>query len=466
MTHSLCFENFIDFLNRENIQYIIIRGFLELPVKPDTDLDIVFKEEDYNKVITFLENNDNFNKIKSKPLNISNIKCLYSPFYTNLPKNKDIPNGCFRIDVHNHFFFFYKEKTIIDPILENDIFNNYILYKNRYKIPNFYWEYILLLYRIIFDLSGKFKKKHMDRLNFLEEQLDKTILLNKINTLNRSEKLKKYIINKKLLNTYNSEYHAFIFWKKNAIDYFEKKNTLDIIEKKKVNFSNIDKRYKAINNIYEIDIPKTHPKILLTEPINIVVVKDNNPKNSVRVTSGLKIKKIVNDNLFSLKNEIRKKYSSIYLHASDEINEANRVFKEFNMEKYINKISIVDIENIRGVIWKNKQHTVYELKKIENTPHYKMLNGDLKSYNDYIINFDSVHSLDKFKNLIKIFNPYKVQNNYDFFPKTYITDTGHYLVYDGLHRISLYKYYGYKKIKCIIMDDNNKYNKIKPLSCE
>ena len=49
MNHFEQFNEIINNFNREKIIYMIIRGFMLLPMTPDSDLDIVIKTEDFDK---------------------------------------------------------------------------------------------------------------------------------------------------------------------------------------------------------------------------------------------------------------------------------------------------------------------------------------------------------------------------------------------------------------------------------
>ena len=181
MSHKNIFANFINDLNKNNINYLIIRGFNKLPHKPDSDIDLVCHRSDW----------ESFNQIALKYLSkdpkepfenygfAEYCDMLYHPYFTPGPKQSDISNGCFRVDSYNSIYFsspfenFKSFWTISDNISER-IFNekektnteNYFFYK-----PSNEHELTLLLLRVLLDVMGwknkECKSKHKDRINYL-----------------------------------------------------------------------------------------------------------------------------------------------------------------------------------------------------------------------------------------------------------------------------------------------------------
>lgn len=474
INHSAIFEKLAEFLQDKNINYIILRGFTKLPLLPDTDLDIVVESKSFNIFVDLLNKSKYFSNNSPKEIIINNKNCIYYPFFTIGKKDDNIPNGRFRLDIHNKFFFFYKNRIVLNDEISKEIFNTKEMFKKIYSVPNNSWEFILLLYRIIYDLKGKIRGKHMNRLIFLRTQ----IILNykeleeilKIIKKENEETYKlfiNFIKTHKLTKDGNGQNLTFIFWKKNnAIIEFKKYNKFKILEEKVINIKDLKIRYNKINDIYEVILKKHDPRVISQNPINIIVIEDNNPIYENHITQGTGTNKVVNSNIFLLKKKLRKELRFSYkdLHAADEIHESNKVFKTFNLEKYINKKIIIPIKYIRGVIW-IEHNKSYKLMKIENTPHYKYILGNKKQYIDYINIVEKIHKQNIFDNLINNFDCNRCLSES---PKCLILDNGTYLLYDGLHRISLLKYCGYQNILVNIIEpfQKTKYHKIKYSSIE
>lgn len=462
--HSIIFNSFIRFINRYNINYVIIRGFQKLPSLPDTDLDIMIDRGDFSKVTDMLKNSRYFEHRAPKHMKIKDINCTYHPFFTKGQKDSSIPNGCFRLDLHNAFCFFYKKKVTVPTIIEKEIYDTKIRYKQLYYIPNHQWEFILLLYRITYDLGGMIRDKHINRLKFLQEQLVFNynvidICLEKIKRCNiETYNMLSAFIKANLPKIDNYENHAFIFWTSKAINDFIKliKDThLEIVENININIDDKKERHAKINEIYEINIPEDHLKVLLNDPIRIYIIRDTRPIYEINTTSGLKITKVVNKNIFALKTKLRANYRPIDIHATDEINEANKIFITFNLDNFINKCTYIPIRYLRGVIWKTlPPNRSYELRKIGNTPHYRyILDINKDEYKRYINNIDILHSdSNKFKILMDNFDPLRCFSKDKDKITTILLENGYYLIYDGLHRVSLLKYFGYSILKVNVID--------------
>ena len=101
MTHLNQLISFFNFLNDENIRYVVIRGFLKLPITADTDLDIIVHPDDFEKCLSGMKINK-----KNKCFSINLItKCIYQPCLTIGDYDNNMSNGCFRIDLYNNIFF-------------------------------------------------------------------------------------------------------------------------------------------------------------------------------------------------------------------------------------------------------------------------------------------------------------------------------------------------------------------------
>lgn len=190
--HYFDFEKTMIELEKNNVRYVIIRGFNKLPITPDTDLDIVCHPEDLDKVKDIMLKE--LHLMNSKIIQIGLEKVNYVQFKTkNIPNNL-IKNTYFHIDIYDNIFFFYEKKICMSKLLHK-LFDNRIKYMMKFYIPTPEFEYFLLLIRICFDL-GFLKDKHKYRLielipdvknennlfNYLND-MEKTHLLLKINDL-------------------------------------------------------------------------------------------------------------------------------------------------------------------------------------------------------------------------------------------------------------------------------------------
>jgi len=106
------FINFLKEINETNSNYVIFRGFLTLPEKPDTDIDMTVSLDDFNKV-----SDVGLKHFVKKPelcdfLNYGHgewCDMLYHPFFTSHKSEKYLPGrGLFRIDTYNSFYFIKK----------------------------------------------------------------------------------------------------------------------------------------------------------------------------------------------------------------------------------------------------------------------------------------------------------------------------------------------------------------------
>jgi hypothetical protein len=169
MTHLNQLKSFFNFLSNEKIRYVVIRGFLKLPITADTDLDIIIHPDDFQKCISNMQI-----KSKNKTFSINLItECIYEPCLTTGAYNNKMSNGCFRIDLYNNIFFHCGRYKYQLPLFFLDILFNSINYKipetdTEIKIPTKEMEILLLICRAIIDKNGKkIQEKHIERIEFL-----------------------------------------------------------------------------------------------------------------------------------------------------------------------------------------------------------------------------------------------------------------------------------------------------------
>ena len=479
--HREKFELFIDFLDSKDIKYVIMRGYDKLPLFPNTDLDIVIESSMYSEVLNFLNNSKDFKTDEpSKNLLIDKVSCRYNPYFTDYKKCSEIPNGCFRLDLYNHFFYFGK-KVIISPEMESDIFQSSIRFKNRYRIPSPSWDSLLLMYRAFFDKGGIIPKKYIQRIEFLmanitnnKKEFERCLGLLKKDNSELGDVIDSIICSGKVFKFYK-ENMAFIMWTKEPTELFLeqcKKNNFKIIKKQKMQIGgNYKRKYNILNSIYEIKMNPMDPRVYYPHPFEVIIYEDHNPYycNIGKPTNYFKTPKILNRKSFEMKSEVRKKYSHLHIHGCDEIHESNKVFEFFNLKEYMNEYAIVPINVLRAIVYNKRQSGTYDLIKIENSPHYKYLTGDKDKYRDYVkIDPDPKHTIESYQQLIERFYPQTVMCDDINMISCQIDDTGYFLITDGLHRASLMQYYGYEYIRVKVRNprQRNHYDHIKSDSLE
>ena len=181
--HFHKFDCFINELNSNNVKYVIIRGHWKLPVTPDTDLDIVFHPQSYEKLLTIIEKywDRNLRDCPSpRTFHINGKMCQYTQWWTTAPFDDRIHNKRFTMDTYNRFFF---NQHVLSNTFIEDIFNNGIVKKSNYFILKPLYEILLLGYRNVFEINpDAFKEKH---LNIIKEVL----LKNDINGLEQLKEL-------------------------------------------------------------------------------------------------------------------------------------------------------------------------------------------------------------------------------------------------------------------------------------
>jgi hypothetical protein len=458
--HRQKFESFIDFLRENEINYVIMRGYDRLPLFPNTDLDIVIDHLKYSEVLDFLNNSEDFKTDEpSKRFSIDKTECSYDPYFTNHKRCSDIPNGSFRIDLYNHFFYFGK-KVVISHEVESDIFKSSVKFKNRYSIPSSSWDALLLMYRAFFDKGGIIPEKYIRRIEFLmpsitndKEEFERCLNMLKIDNSVLGTAMDT-ILSAGQVFKFHKENMAFIMWTPKPTESFLsqiEKNNFKILKRQKMQIGGDHKRkYDFLNSIYEIKMNPNDPRIFYSHPFEVIIYEDHNPtySNIGKPANQFKTPKVLNRKSFEMKNEVRKKYSHLHIHGCDEIHESNKIFEFFKLNQYLNHYAVVPIDLLRAVSYREGQSGAYDLIKIESSPQYAYLNGDKRKYIGYInADPDPLHTVERYEELIERFYPQTVMCDDENMISCQVTDTGYFLITDGLHRASLMKHCGYEHIR-------------------
>lgn len=329
-THKECYNYILNELNINNIKFVIIRGFKYLPLKPDTDLDIIIHPDSYNKFSEIYSKlkNDNLIRIQPSEKYIENDKeVFYTPLFTSnqLKEGEHLPGNYYRFDTYSDLFF-YKDGEGIgkNAITCNQLFKKY-LFDNLIKIDNYYIpnpisEIILLIYRNLYDKRSNWSGKHINRINELLLSINKDEF-NKIcyYCFTSEQNIYEYLTAKEFnkINKPNQKLNLFIIRKKgmqpeiidNILNQIE--NEYQILEKILININNKKKFYSNFYGNYD----KHKDDIEKNNDNQCLAIITNNPDD-------------INPN--ELKEKIRKQYIKFYpplgniIHSSDSSNDCEK----------------------------------------------------------------------------------------------------------------------------------------------
>ena len=214
-------------------------------------------------------------------------------------------------------------------------------------------------------------------------------------------------------------------------------NNLVQVGIKKIKF-NIEEKHIKLNQLYETTLDKSDARVN-DKPLLILIFKDTSPIYSIEKTEGTKTIKFVNKKIFNIKKTIRKIYDSRYIHATDDIEEANLLCSVFDLMEFHINIGMANIEKYLCNIFNSK---IWEFKSIENTPHYKCINGDEAGYVNYITNiYPTDRKVETLYNLKDKLTMENYNSNNDLL--IVVSNINNKLcIRDGIHRAScLYKLY-------------------------
>jgi hypothetical protein len=323
ITHKDCYNYILDTFNTNNIKFVIIRGFKYLPLKPNTDLDIIVHPNSYKKFVeiyTQIKNN-NLIKIRTPKIYIENKKIyLYTPLFTEsyLREGKHLPGNYYRFDTYSDLFFYKdgegksKNAVTCNQLLKKYLFDN-LIKKDNYYIPNSISEIILLIYRNIYDKQGNWSNKHINRIEELIVDIEKDEFNKICNYCFTSDKnIYEYLKTKQFSKISKPEQKLNLFiirkkgMKKEIIENVlnQIKNEYQILDKIIVNINNKKKFY---SNFYE-NYEKHKDDIEKSNENQCFVIITNNPDDK---------------NPNKLKEKIRKQYIKFYpplgniIHSSD-----------------------------------------------------------------------------------------------------------------------------------------------------
>lgn len=166
MSHQETFADFVKELNE--LQYVFIRGFINLPKSLDTDVDIISSLEDFDAMIELANKWMICMTGDSKNFGFAEwCDMIYVPFYTDGPHDSMIPNGRFRVDTYNSLYFLSPYKNFTTNWTVPREFNEAVLaqriQRDNFFIPCPEHEIMLLVCRDVFDKKGQWSDKHVSR---------------------------------------------------------------------------------------------------------------------------------------------------------------------------------------------------------------------------------------------------------------------------------------------------------------
>lgn len=170
MSHQEIFAEFVEELNE--LQYVFIRGFINLPIAPDTDVDIVSSLEDFGVMVELAKKWMTFMVGDYKDFGFAEwCNMIYTPFHTDGIHDPNIPNGRFRVDMYNSLYFLSPYKNFTSNWTVPKEFNEAVLAermpRDNFFIPSPEHEVMLLVCRDVFDKQGQWSDKHMNRITDL-----------------------------------------------------------------------------------------------------------------------------------------------------------------------------------------------------------------------------------------------------------------------------------------------------------
>ena len=333
ITHKDCYNYILNIFNINNIKFVIIRGFKFLPLKPDTDLDIIIHPESYNKFIKIYSilKNSNLISVRTPERYIENDKnVFYTPLFTSrhLKEGNHLPGKYYRFDTYSDLFFYKdgegngKNAVICNQLFKKYLFDNLIKIDNYY-IPNPISEIILLIYRNIYDKKGKWGEKHINRINTLISTVNKKdfsrILLF---CFTKEQKILEYLQIKQFnkITKPKQNLNLFIIRKKGM-----KKDIIEnIIEQIKNEYQILDKFLVTINNK-----KKFYSNFYENYNEHKDTIEDVNDNQSMAIITNVPNGKNPN----KLKEKIRQEYIEFYpplgniIHSSDSPNDCEQELK-------------------------------------------------------------------------------------------------------------------------------------------
>ena len=188
-------ETFAVFLEKiGDLDYVCIRGFINLPNALDTDVDVVFSLEHFDSMMDIAKSELAFMATDYRDFGFAEwCNMIYAPFFTLGDHDSTIPNGRFRVDTYNSLYFASPHNNFTTNWTVPKKFNDLVL-QERVKRDNYYvpcpeHEILLLICRDVFDKQGVWADKHVLRMFDLMTNISRDKFLAGLEMLKFPEKV-------------------------------------------------------------------------------------------------------------------------------------------------------------------------------------------------------------------------------------------------------------------------------------
>ena len=385
-----------------------------------------------------------------------------------------------------------KKLTIRFDLFEKIYYTKFSIDDNIYKLilQNKIYNGVAYIPSLLDDLT----LRYCEYVEYIDKRKDKIKHLNYVNNFKESFYKIKVGEKKSKLNykNINTIYNSIIIWG-HGIQYIQEiiHNLIEnincyILNIKKNNIDNIDDFIKKCYKLEMINSNHIHNKTKYLKNVDNkyihILIKNYGAKFKTYGSGTYAV--IADENLVKWKWDIREKYNpksnnihikplppnithNHIIHITDSDKETeylcnvilnnkpsffeNKIINNIFIPWHINiinniKIEIVDI----NILYVNLVHI--KKCKIIDTPHYKYVNDDKKSYIDYYNKYIGTYLQDnhctlQFDKLITIFKP----EQYNFEESRLIITNKNYIVCDGLHRLAILKKNNINKIKIAVI---------------
>jgi len=182
-THKEQFWDVIGEINKAEINYVVIRGFLRLPDSADNDIDLVPHYEEFDKCLAIIKQHMDCHWIREYGFaEYAFMKnCSYKTFG---PDNHSIAEKRFYIDSNSSLFFLSPYHNYQTSWVVSHSFNEHV-YETKIKkefeegfiwIPSPECEITLQVLRNVLDNRGQWKAKSVQRVFDLIDSVDEELL--------------------------------------------------------------------------------------------------------------------------------------------------------------------------------------------------------------------------------------------------------------------------------------------------
>ena len=263
------------------------------------------------------------------------------------------------------------------------------------------------------------------------------------------------------------EYVPIIIWKYNENLIQLVKDSFDVVDIFTFNFNEDNDELK--NKMEQLYFPhkiRESDERIHSKQVKLIVLKLTKPRYEIFSRKEHKNKPL-NKSIIDFKDKTRKQYDFTYFHSPDYLNESQKTFEVFKINKYITNTKFININDLVAVVLTDKPKKVngvkkpyaYEYRNISNTPQYLYLLGNKDSYR--IISEKRANNVEKYKNytyndLINELPKESILKNINLItiPVYFDKKNKKYIIRDGIHRSSLYLFNNISYIKCKVIDDN------------